>query len=127
MPQYNTTLRMEKSNVLYAGLISKDTINGKLYKYRSFDKNEYALVNLNDGTLHCSKPSEFNDPFDCKIGITFNSIYGSIKIFVFDCTAIKSHHILERVFYLLMLLLFLKVFWRDLSLYDRLTTAVFPA
>lgn len=56
-------------------LLLKDTINGKLYKYRSFDKNEYALVNLNDGTLHCSKPSEFNDPFDCKIGITFNSIF----------------------------------------------------
>lgn len=56
-------------------LLLKDTINGKLYKYRSFDKNGYALVNLNDGTLHCSKPSEFNDPFDCKIGITFNSIF----------------------------------------------------
>ena len=59
---------------LYQVLL-KDTLNGKLYKYRSFDDKGYALANLNDGTLHCSKPSEFNDPFDCKIGITFNSIF----------------------------------------------------
>lgn len=59
---------------LYQVLL-KDTLNGKLYKYRSFDDKGYTLANLNDGTLHCSKPSEFNDPFDCKIGITFNSIF----------------------------------------------------
>ena len=59
---------------LYQVLL-KDTLNGKLYKYRSFDDKGYALANLNDGTLHCSKPSEFNDPFDCKIGISFNSIF----------------------------------------------------
>ena len=59
---------------LYQVLL-KDTLNGKLYKYRSFDDKGYALANLNDGSLHCSKPSEFNDPFDCKIGITFNSIF----------------------------------------------------
>ena len=59
---------------LYQVLL-KDTSNGKLYKYRSFDDKGYALANLNDGTLHCSKPSEFNDPFDCKIGVTFNSIF----------------------------------------------------
>lgn len=59
---------------LYQVLL-KDTLNGKLYKYRSFDDKGYALANLNDGTLHCSKPSEFNDPFDCKIGITFSSIF----------------------------------------------------
>ena len=38
---------------LYQVLL-KDTLNGKLYKYRSFDDNGYALANLNDGTLHCS-------------------------------------------------------------------------
>lgn len=59
---------------LYQVLL-KDTLNGKIYKYRSFDDKGYALANLNDGTLHCSKPSEFNDPFDCKIGITFSSIF----------------------------------------------------
>lgn len=59
---------------LYQFLL-RDTVNGKLYKYRYFDEKGYALMNLNYGTLHCSKPSEFNDPFDCKIGITFNSLF----------------------------------------------------
>lgn len=52
-----------------------DTIDGKLYKYRSFDSYGYSLKNLEDGTLHCAAPSSFNDPFDCKIGITLESLY----------------------------------------------------
>lgn len=56
-------------------LLLRDTQGGKLYKYRAFDPKGYALKNLRDGTLHCSPPDVFNDPFDCKIGITFNSLY----------------------------------------------------
>ena len=56
-------------------LLLQDTNSGKLYKYRSFDKKGYALKNLKSGTLYCAKPSSFNDPFDCKIGVTFSSLY----------------------------------------------------
>ena len=55
----------------------RDTNEGKLYKYRSFDKDGYSLKNLQDGTLHCSKADAFNDPFDCKIGVTFHSLYAA--------------------------------------------------
>lgn len=47
---------------------------GKAYKYRSFDKKGYAISNLISGTLHCSPPSSFNDPFDCKIGLDIQSL-----------------------------------------------------
>lgn len=56
-------------------LLLRDTVGGKLYKYRSFDDKGFSLKNLADGTLHCSSPAAFNDPFDCKIGITFRSLY----------------------------------------------------
>lgn len=56
-------------------LLLKDTNGGKLYKYRSFDEKGYSLKNLQTGTLHCSKADAFNDPYDCKIGVTFKSLY----------------------------------------------------
>ena len=56
-------------------LLLKDTNGGKLYKYRSFDKDGYSLKNLEEGTLHCSLVEAFNDPFDSKLGYTFESIY----------------------------------------------------
>jgi len=56
-------------------LLLRDTANGRLYKYRSFDKNGYSLVNLSNNTLRCSKPSDFNDPFDSKAGIRINTLY----------------------------------------------------
>lgn len=59
-------------------LLMQDTNNGKLYKYRSFDKKGYALKSLKKGTLHCSCPTNLNDPFDCKIGITFSSLTQAI-------------------------------------------------
>ena len=59
---------------LHAFLL-RDTVSGKLYKYRTFDSNGYALENLKNGTLHCSKPDTFNDPFDCKNGVTFKALY----------------------------------------------------
>lgn len=46
---------------------------GKLYKYYSFE-DEYALENLKNGVVHFSKPERFNDPFDCAIGISLESI-----------------------------------------------------
>lgn len=55
-------------------LLLKDTNGGKLYKYRSFDKDGYSLKNLEEGTLHCSLVETFNDPFDSKLGYTFESI-----------------------------------------------------
>ena len=51
-------------------MLLRDTVNGKLYKYRSFDRKGYSIKSIKDGTLYCSHPESFNDPFDCKIGIT---------------------------------------------------------
>lgn len=56
-------------------LLSKDTNGGKLYKYRSFDKDGYSLKNLEEGTLHCSLVEAFNDPFDSKFGYSFEALY----------------------------------------------------
>lgn len=67
----------ELQSQLYA-LLMKDTPNGKLYKYRSFDKKGYSLKSLKDGSLYCASPAAFNDPFDCKIGITFSSLAQAI-------------------------------------------------
>ena len=65
-------------------LLLRDTIGGKLYKYRAFDEKGYSLKNLEDGTLHCSSSAAFNDPFDCKIGITFQSLYAAKYGIEFD-------------------------------------------
>ena len=56
-----------------------DTDGGKLYKYRAFDKDhEKAKDRLHDlleeQTMYCSKPSAFNDPFDCRIGVDIQSL-----------------------------------------------------
>lgn len=48
-----------------------DTVEGKLYKYRSV--NENTLNNLKNQTLYASLPSAFNDPFDSKMGIELHS------------------------------------------------------
>jgi len=53
-------------------LLLKDTVNGKLYKYRTFDNKGFSLKNLREGTLHCPKPKVFNDPFDGTIGISLS-------------------------------------------------------
>lgn len=39
---------------------------GKIYKYVSLD---VAKIILRDGTLKFSKPSTFNDPFDCDVNL----------------------------------------------------------
>ncbi len=53
-------------------LLLKDTMNGKLYKYRTFDNKGFSLKNLREGTLHCPNPKVFNDPFDGTIGISLS-------------------------------------------------------
>lgn len=67
---------LELQRQLHAFLL-RDTNGGKLYKYRAFDEEGYSLKNLQYGTLHCSKADAFNDPFDCKIGVTFQSMYAA--------------------------------------------------
>lgn len=57
---------------LYTFLI-RDTNSGNLYKYLSFDKEGHSLNSLTNGTLYCSKPTAFNDPFDCRLGITYTA------------------------------------------------------
>lgn len=57
----------------YAFLL-QNTNGGKLYKYRTFDSHGYALNSLINGTIHCSRPDTFNDPFDSKMGADLQSI-----------------------------------------------------
>ncbi len=47
--------------------------NKKLYKYYSF-ASEYTVENLENGIIYLQNPNEFNDPFDCNIGISMNQI-----------------------------------------------------
>lgn len=62
----------ELQNKLHTFFIEKT--GGKVYKYRSFDKDGYSLSNLRNNTLYCSPPSAFNDPFDCKLGLDLQSL-----------------------------------------------------
>lgn len=63
----------EKGFALFKKIFFEDTNGGKLYKYRSV--NDYSIDCLVDGTLYCARPDQFNDPFDCKIGVSFKSMY----------------------------------------------------
>lgn len=45
----------------------------KLYKYYSFD-SEYTLDNISNDIIYLSNPVQFNDPLDCNIGISVDSI-----------------------------------------------------
>ena len=63
-----------KSFKLLRNLLMAETNDGKLYKYRSFDKKGYNLAIIENQTIYCSRPCDFNDPFDCKIGIDLESI-----------------------------------------------------
>lgn len=62
----------EESQRMIIDLLKSNTNNGKLYKYHTF--TNYAIQNLKDGTLYCSVPSSFNDPFDCQTGIEIQSL-----------------------------------------------------
>ncbi len=78
----------DKKNLLYNSLRSEDevdfinkrneifmqdTTEGKLYKYRAV--NKFSLSNLENGTMYCSSPKEFNDPFDCKLAIRMEPLF----------------------------------------------------
>ena len=70
--------KTQELNSELVSLLQQDTKGCKLYKYRTFDENGFALGNLKSQTLHCSKRSSFNDPFDCRVGIdveTFASAF----------------------------------------------------
>ncbi len=53
----------------------QNTNQGKLYKFRAV--NEHSLSDLINGTLYCATPSSFNDPFDCQVGIDFQSYFSA--------------------------------------------------
>ena len=69
------TENSEEVQKLLQSFLVQDTGSGKLYKYRAFDEKGYSLDCLLNNTLYCAEPSSFNDPFDCKIGITFSSLF----------------------------------------------------
>lgn len=54
-------------------LLLLDTNGGKLYKYRVFNKDRLHDL-LEEQTMYCSRPSAFNDPFDCRIGVDLQSL-----------------------------------------------------
>lgn len=89
---YQKIAPIELQRQLHAFLL-RDTNGGKLYKYRLFDKEGYSLKNLQEGTLHCSKADAFNDPFDCKIGVTFQSMYAAKYETEFDevCKVLEKY------------------------------------
>lgn len=82
-------------------LLLKDTNGGKLYKYRSFDKDGYSLKNLEEGTLHCSLVEAFNDPFDSKFGI-------HLKLCTKHRVSIMKKRLMKRCIYLNRLYMYLK-------------------
>lgn len=94
---HNPENSLEMQKQLYE-LLLQDTSNGKLYKYRSFDTDRFSLKNLKDNTLHCANPSVFNDPFDCKIGVTFNSLYKAKYENEFDLMNAVFEKIVQVVF-----------------------------
>lgn len=69
---------------LYQLLLNDTHMSGKLYKYRSFDKKRRSLKSLKTGTLYCARPDSFNDPFDCKIGVTISALSQAIFGPVFE-------------------------------------------
>lgn len=86
----------DAQNELYAFFMNKT--KGKVYKYRSFDVNGFSIENLKNGTLHCSPPSIFNDPFECRLGMDIQSIMfvnGCVKMDYIE--EIFKHYVL--VFY----------------------------
>ena len=64
----------DKSLKLLRDLLMQDTNGGLLYKYRRFDKEDNNLSIIKNQTMRCSRPQDFNDPFDCRIGVDLQSI-----------------------------------------------------
>lgn len=76
----------ELHDSLYQLLLNDTNMSGKLYKYRSFDKKGRSLKSLKTGTLYCACPASFNDPFDCKIGVTISSLAEAVMAPCLDVT-----------------------------------------
>ncbi len=87
----NTVWIKEHLTTLFAGSTSTEEISnlintkisrfdGKLYKYCSFSKDDsnHSLSNLKDGIIYFSKPSDFNDPFDCALGFSLDEAIKSM-------------------------------------------------
>lgn len=55
-------------------LLLRDTNGGKLYRFRPFDEGGYSLKNFEEGTVYCSRPSAFNDPFEAKPGMSLENM-----------------------------------------------------
>ncbi len=51
--------------------------NGRLYKYFGFS-SPYSLLNIENDTVYLNNPKAFNDPFDCCLGYSKDSIYRQI-------------------------------------------------
>lgn len=52
---------------LYTKLMEDTNDTGKLFKYKSFIKEQYTLAALRNNELYCATAEEFNDPFDSLI------------------------------------------------------------
>ncbi len=56
-----------------------------LYKYRNISDSrcfEYTVDSLKNNYLYFSRPSEFNDPFDCRMKINFDATDDEYKAFI---------------------------------------------
>lgn len=69
----NATKNMKDAQSVLHDLLMSDTNNGRLYKFRAVNKKNLRC--LADGSMYCALPDCFNDPFDCKIGYTFQGLY----------------------------------------------------
>lgn len=58
--------------------------NGKLYRYRSFE-SQYSLSEVEGEYIFCSKPSMFNDPFDCKMGFDIQAVIDEGVLHMLSC------------------------------------------
>lgn len=55
-----------------------DLIPDRLYKFRTFDENDYNLENLFNDHIWLASPRNFNDPFDSRIAIDLSFMYRKI-------------------------------------------------
>ena len=67
--------KSEEAQAKLNDFVLKYVNDGKFYKYRTFDEKGRSLDNLKSGTLFCAQPSNFNDPFDFKIGTNISSVF----------------------------------------------------
>ena len=82
----------------------------KLYRYCSFDDEHnpynndgfnYDFKNLINHLIYVSKPSQFNDPFDCTIGYSTETLLNDIIKSFFNLdyfTNLKSKNDIKRIF-----------------------------